>query len=81
ASFAKGDVEGARRINARLVPSFVFESSDEAPNPVPSKAMLRTLGHRVGECRLPHGPTPDGLEDAARRIIADLGDDAPRPLA
>ena len=26
-----------------------FETSDEAPNPVPSKAMLRTLGHDVGE--------------------------------
>jgi 4-hydroxy-tetrahydrodipicolinate synthase len=79
-SFAKGDVETARRLNARMLPSFVFESSDAAPNPLPAKAMMRTLGHRVGECRLPMGPAPAGLEDTARAILADLGDDAPKPL-
>ncbi|HVF75093.1 MAG TPA: 4-hydroxy-tetrahydrodipicolinate synthase [Acidimicrobiales bacterium] len=81
ASFFKGDVEAARRINARLLPSFEFETGDANPNPVPSKAMMRVLGHRVGECRLPMGPTPDGLEDRARAILADLGDDAPHPVA
>ena len=80
AAFFKGDVETARRINARLLPSFAFESGDLNPNPVPSKAMLRTLGHRVGECRPPMGPTPDGLEDRAREILAGLGDDAPKPV-
>jgi hypothetical protein len=34
--------------------------------------MLRTLGLPVGEPRPPMGPTPDGLEDEARRIYADL---------
>ena len=79
-SFFKGDVEAARRINARLLPSFRFETGDLAPNPVPSKAMMRVLGHRVGECRLPMGPTPPGLEDTARAVLAELGDDAPKPL-
>ena len=42
------------------------------PNPVPSKAMMRTLGHDVGECRSPMGPTPDGLEAAARQVYDRL---------
>ena len=79
ASYFKGDVESARRINARLLPSFVFETSDTTPNPMPAKAMMRVLGHRVGQCRLPIGPAPDGLEDEARRILAALGDDSPSP--
>lgn len=80
ASFAKGDVETARRLYTRMLPSFVFESSDATPNPLPSKAMMRTLGHRVGECRLPMGPAPAGLEDTARAVLAELGDDAPTPV-
>jgi 4-hydroxy-tetrahydrodipicolinate synthase len=77
ASYAKGDVEAARAINARLLESFAFETSDAAPNPIPSKAMMRVIGHRVGECRLPLGPAPEGLEDRARAVLANLGTDAP----
>ena len=72
-----GDVDLARHINARQLESYEFESSDAAPNPVPSKAMLRTLGHAVGECRSPMGPTPHGLEGDARgvyqRLVASRG--------
>ena len=75
-SFWKGDVAEARQANARLLPSFAFETGDDAPNPVPTKAMLRVLGLPAGECRPPMGPCPPGLEDAARAILADLGDDA-----
>lgn len=71
-SFQKGDVEGARRVNERLLESCDFESSNDAPNPIPTKAMLRTLGLRVGECRLPMGPTPPGLEDRAREVLKNL---------
>jgi 4-hydroxy-tetrahydrodipicolinate synthase len=71
-AFSKGDIEGARTLNARMIPSFLFETGDAAPNPVPTKAMMRTLGHAVGECRLPMGPTPAGLEDEARRVFAAL---------
>ena len=67
-----GDVVEARRINARLLESYDFESGDLNPNPVPTKAMLRTLGLPVGEPRLPMGPTPDGLEDAAIAVYARL---------
>lgn len=80
AAFAKGDVDEARRINSMLIPSWMFETGDEAPNPLPSKAMLRVLGLPAGQCRLPLGPAPDGLEDKAREILAGLGSDAPKPL-
>lgn len=71
-AWERGDVLSAQRINARQLESFEFETGDAAPNPVPSKAMMRTLGHDVGECRSPMGPTPDGLEAAARQVYDRL---------
>jgi 4-hydroxy-tetrahydrodipicolinate synthase len=72
-AFWKGDVDEARRINARLIESNLFESTDDAPNPVPTKAMLRVLGQPAGLCRLPMGPEPEGLEARARQVLANLG--------
>lgn len=69
AAYQKGDIDHAREVNARLVPSHSFQSSEDAPNPVPAKAMMRTLGHRVGRCRLPMGPDPEGIEDRARAVF------------
>ncbi len=66
--WAKGDVAGARAVNARMLESFAFETGDEAPNPIPTKAMMRVLGVPVGHCRLPMGPEPAGLEDRAREV-------------
>ena len=80
AAFAKGDVAEAQRVNASLLESYRYETSETAPNPVPAKAMMRVLGLPVGDCRLPMGPTPAGLEDAARRVLANLGDAAPAPV-
>jgi 4-hydroxy-tetrahydrodipicolinate synthase len=77
ASYAKGDVDEARRLNARLLDSFAFETGDEAPNPVPAKAMCRVLGLPAVQCRLPMGPAPAGLEDRARAVLAGLGEWAP----
>jgi len=71
-AFDAGDVAEARRINERLLPSYAFESTVEAPNPVPTKAMLRTLGLPAGECRPPMGPTPDGLEVEAKELWEQL---------
>lgn len=71
-AWGRADIATAQRINARQLESYEFESTDEAPNPVPSKAMLRTLGHDVGECRSPMGPTPHGLERAARGVYERL---------
>ena len=54
----KGDVAGARLVNARMLESFAFETGDEAPNPLPTKAVLRHLGLPVGQARLPMGRRP-----------------------
>lgn len=78
-AFVKGDVDEARRINELMLASFVYETGDETPNPVPTKALLRVLGLPVGECRLPMGPAPEGLEDRARQLLADLKEEAPAP--
>jgi len=71
-AFAKGDVVGAREVNARLLESFAFETGDEAPNPIPTKAMMRVLGHAVGQCRLPMGDAPEWVEPKARQVLANL---------
>ncbi|MDP9073898.1 MAG: 4-hydroxy-tetrahydrodipicolinate synthase [Actinomycetota bacterium] len=72
AAFSKGDIDGARHLNGRLLESWRFESGDDTPNPLPSKAMLRVLGLPAGECRLPLGPAPAGLEDRARQVLGRL---------
>jgi 4-hydroxy-tetrahydrodipicolinate synthase len=70
--FVDGDVDGALAVARALYASFDYESTDEAPNPLPTKAMLRVLGLPAGECRLPMGHAPGGLEDRAKRVIASL---------
>ena len=77
--FLDGDVDGALEIERALLASFAFESSDQAPNPQPTKAMLAVLGLPGGSCRLPLGPPPSGLEDRAKSVLADL--DAVAPAA
>lgn len=72
AAHQKGDVQLARQINARLIPSYNFETGDIAPNPVPSKVMMNLLGVAVGECRSPMGPIPEGLEDTAQEVLKSL---------
>ena len=72
ASVRKGDLERAREVNARLLESWAFESGDANPNPIPSKAMMRTMGLPAGPTRPPMGPCPDGLEDRAREVLARL---------
>ncbi|MHB1137321.1 MAG: 4-hydroxy-tetrahydrodipicolinate synthase [Microthrixaceae bacterium] len=71
-AFTKGDVDTARRINAGLLASYDYENSADAPNPIPTKALLRVLGLKVGECRPPMGPAPDGLAERARKVLKDL---------
>jgi 4-hydroxy-tetrahydrodipicolinate synthase len=70
--FNEGDVEGARALNAALYDAVAFQGSDDAPNPLPAKAVLRVLGLPAGSCRLPMGPEPDWLEPNARSMLADL---------
>lgn len=72
AAHRRGDVEQARQINARLIESYDFETGDAAPNPIPTKALLRAIGQPAGQCRLPMGPAPDGLEARAREVWKNL---------
>jgi 4-hydroxy-tetrahydrodipicolinate synthase len=72
AAFEKGDVARAREVNATLLESFAFFSGPEWPSPIPTKAMMRTLGLAVGEPRLPIGSGPPELEERAREVYARL---------
>ena len=77
AAFAKGDTAAAAHINARLIESWDFETGDLTPNPIPAKAMLRALGLPAGQCRLPLGDAPDGLEARALEVWKHLGNERP----
>ena len=68
----KGDLEGARLVNSRMLESFAFETGDDAPNPLPTKAMLRHLGQEVGDARLPMGPAPEFVHQQAPEVWANL---------
>ena len=78
---SKGDLETARSLNARLVESYDFESTEEFPNPLPAKAACRALGLPVGQCRPPLGEAPPELEGEARRVMVRLGVDVPDAAA
>jgi 4-hydroxy-tetrahydrodipicolinate synthase len=71
-AFLAGDIEGARELNSAMLDAVAFQGGDEAPNPMPAKAMLRAMGLRAGECRLPNGPAPGWLEERAEAVLADL---------
>ena len=68
----KGDIAGARLVNSRMLESFAFETGDEAPNPIPTKAVMRHLGFAVGQARLPMGPAPDFVERRVPEVLANL---------
>ncbi|MBR12303.1 MAG: 4-hydroxy-tetrahydrodipicolinate synthase [Acidimicrobiaceae bacterium] len=72
-AYFSGDVAGATVANQRLLESWDFESGDLKPNPIPTKAMMKVLGLPGGDCRLPMGPEPEGLQDLARRVLIGLG--------
>lgn len=71
-AFKSGDVARARAINDRLIESFVFETGDDAPNPLPTKAMMQHLGFAVGDARLPMGPAPEFVHERAKQVMANL---------
>ncbi len=68
----KGDIVGARLVNSRMLESFAFETGDDAPNPIPTKAMMRHLGIAVGQARLPMGPAPAFVDEMAPVVMANL---------
>lgn len=72
-AFTAGRPTDAMRINQRLMESWDYETGDLAPNPVPTKTMLRLLDVPGGVCRSPMGPEPEWLEDSARKVLSNLG--------
>jgi len=71
-AFKKGDIATAIAINHRLVESFSFETGDEAPNPLPTKAMMQLLGFNVGPARLPMGAPPEFVFEKAKIVLDNL---------
>ena len=71
AAIDKGDLAAATAINQSLLQSFAFETGLEAPNPIPTKAMMRVIGIPVGYGRAPMDVEPVGLEEAARTVLAN----------
>ncbi len=71
-ALAAGDVARARALNTTMLESYAYESMPDAPNPVPTKAMMRLLGQPAGQCRPPMGPEPEGLETKAKQVLANL---------
>jgi 4-hydroxy-tetrahydrodipicolinate synthase len=71
-AFNRGDVVKAREIHTGLLPSWTFQGSEAAPNPIPAKAVMRVLGHRVGHCRPPNDDGPADLEARAQELLRSL---------
>ncbi|HEX7083312.1 MAG TPA: 4-hydroxy-tetrahydrodipicolinate synthase [Gaiellaceae bacterium] len=66
-----GDLDRVRELDRALAPA--YELLQVTVNPIPIKAALRLLGHRVGGYRLPLvEPTPDEL-DRVRDCLERLG--------
>jgi 4-hydroxy-tetrahydrodipicolinate synthase len=76
-AFQRGDVAQARDINALLIDSCNFVNSDTSVFPMSIKAMLRTLGQDVGECRLPLPAAAPEVEAQAREVWSRLRDRSP----
>jgi 4-hydroxy-tetrahydrodipicolinate synthase len=72
-AFLRGDLATAIAGNAELLDSFDFESTEDYPNPLPAKAICRALGLKVGQCRLPMGPSTPELDANAAKILAAVG--------
>jgi 4-hydroxy-tetrahydrodipicolinate synthase len=68
----KGDVVIAREINARLLESFAYESTDQWQHASGVKSVLNELGLPGGPCRLPLPPHAHEARPRARAIIAAL---------
>ena len=69
AAFAKGDVEAARRLNARLLESYEFESTESSPTRCRPRRPAGPSGLAVGQCRAPMGAAPPELDGEARLVL------------
>ena len=70
--YLDGDVEGARELNAALIEPVSFQSSDEAPNPLPTKAVLRVQGPPRRRVPPADGPRAGLARAEGALMLADL---------
>jgi len=68
---AQGLGPSAQALNARMLDSVSFQSSEDYPNPMPAKAVCRALGLPAGQCRLPIGEAPAELDELAAQVAAE----------
>jgi 4-hydroxy-tetrahydrodipicolinate synthase len=73
AAFEKGDVQLARELNARLLPSFAVEFGPTWVHTASVKAALAILGQPAGPMRLPLAPLDEAVREAVRGVLDDLG--------
>jgi 4-hydroxy-tetrahydrodipicolinate synthase len=71
ARFDKGDLEGAKEIEAELAP--VIEALTVSTNPIPLKAALNMLGHEAGGLRLPLVEASDSERTVVRETLERVG--------
>ena len=69
-AWEKGDIASAQRANRDMLASFDYESRPDAPNPTPTKLLLRLLGQAVGRCRPPLDHEPPHLGAHAKAVLA-----------
>ncbi|HEX2179126.1 MAG TPA: 4-hydroxy-tetrahydrodipicolinate synthase [Actinomycetota bacterium] len=69
--FTSGDPEGARKIHLDLMP--VFDAMSLTTNPIPVKASLELMGHRVGAPRLPLIPADDAQRATLKAVLTSAG--------
>jgi 4-hydroxy-tetrahydrodipicolinate synthase len=69
--FTSGDPEGARKIHLDLMP--VFDAMSLTTNPIPVKASLELMGHRVGGPRLPLIPADEAQRAQLKEVLTSAG--------
>lgn len=72
-AFGQGKVAEAMDWNRKMMPAYDHFGYDDAPSPVPTKAMMNHLGVSVGQCRLPMGPTPPDMAERCQQVLVALG--------
>ncbi|HEX5365580.1 MAG TPA: 4-hydroxy-tetrahydrodipicolinate synthase [Acidimicrobiales bacterium] len=73
AAHGKGDLEAARALNARLVPSFEVEVGPTWVHAGAAKAAMAALGQPAGPLRLPLPPLDHQVRSAVGRVLSELG--------
>ncbi len=69
-AWQRGDIAEAQQTNRDLLASYDYESRPDAPNPTPTKLLLRMLGQPVGSCRPPLDHEPSYLRAHAQAVLA-----------